>query len=344
MTGLCVSAFSIHAAIAQPPVEIRGLWVGNGGFISEFQGAAITSSGTPDAHLAFRIKEPFQLPYSIAFDPHDNLWITDLGGRKKGDVAFVEVKRAAIASIKAGQRAQRRRVVPSGPGVATRDWFALAFDRAGDLFVTGQDELLVIPPDRLTQLKPSPTIVISSTQWNPQALRFDRSDNLWVSAGNGQVWKFTPADRTASGTASPSLIVNLPTNFGAGDIALDGSGTMWLAGEDFATNDTEIEMISATNLDDSGEITPPIGVTITSAAFGAQAGLPGGPCLGGIDFDQSGNLWASARCGPNSHLLAFTPSQLSIGGDLTPSVIIGQNSSKNNLAFPGPIRFGPTVN
>jgi hypothetical protein len=48
-------------------------------------------------------------------------------------------------------------------------------------------------------------------------------------------------------------------------------------------------------------------------------------------------------CKADAQLVEFTPSQLSLGGDLTPSVTISPNSMKTNLAHPGPIRFGPTV-
>jgi hypothetical protein len=175
-------------------------------------------------------------------------------------------------------------------------------------------------------------------------MRFDASDNLWVSASD-QLWRFAPSDRAVGGPLNPSLIVNLPANFGVGDIAVDSSGNLWLAGGDFTLGlEDEIKMISAADLGGSGQITPPIQVTITSSAFGGEPGLPGGICLGGIDFDHFGNLWISAHCDPETHLIEFTPSQLSIGGDLTPSITISPNASKTNIAFPGPIRFGPTVN
>jgi hypothetical protein len=176
-------------------------------------------------------------------------------------------------------------------------------------------------------------------------MRFDSSDNLWIESNLQQLWKFAPSDRSASGAPNPSLIVNMPDSLGVIDFAFDSSGNLWLAGALPAIGSlpSVIKMISAADLGGSGEVSPPAAVTITSSAFGIENAGLGGTCLGGIDFDHSGNLWVSAHCDPDTHLIEFGPSQLSIGGDLEASVTIGQNSTKTNLVFPGPIRFGPVV-
>ena len=87
---------------------------------------------------------------------------------------------------------------------------------------------------------------------------------------------------------------------------------------------------------------PSPSLIITSSAFGS------GWCLGGLDFDHSGDLWVSVvgsngGCEADTQLVEFTPSQLSMGGNLTPSITISPNSKNTNLASPGPIRFGPMV-
>ena len=332
-------ARSIQIAAAKSP---QGLWVANGNYISEFRGSALESSGTPKAHITFGIKHCI-VAYSMALDGDKNLWITALNNSRSGDVAIIEVRRADILSVQSGNLAKSRLVAPGGPGIKNVGWTGIGFEAAGDLLVTnGGQQLLEVTPDQLKNKIPSPAIVISSMAWFPWSLRFDSSDNLWVNVGNSQLWRFAPADRAASGAANPSLIVNLPADFGVQDLAFDGSGNLWIAGADFAMGNTdEIKAISAGDLGGTGEITPPIAATITSAAFGSEAGL-GGFCLGGIDFDQSGDLWASARC-QFPQLIEFTPSQLSTGGNLTPSITIRPNRKKTNLSFPGPIRFGPTV-
>ena len=335
-------AFAIQIASAKPATGAQGLWVASGNQISEFQGSALTSSGTPKAHTTFDIKHCI-VAYSMALDGDKNLWITALNNSQTGDVSIIEVRRAEILSVQAGDVAKTRLVAPGGPGIKNTGWTGIGFDAAEDLLVTnGGQQLLEVTPEELKSKIPSPAIVISSMVWFPWSLRFDSSDNLWVNVGNSQLWRFAPADRATSGTANPSLIVNLPADFGVQDLAFDGSGNLWIAGADFAMGNTdEIKEISAGDLGGTGEITPTIAATITSSAFGTEAGL-GGFCLGGIDFDQSGNLWASARC-QFPALIEFTPSQLNIGGNLTPSITISPNRKKTNLSFPGPIRFGPTV-
>ncbi len=166
-------ACSIQIAAANPPEEAQGLWVADGNFISVFQGAALASSGTPDAHLAFGIKDYLD-PISIAFDRHNNLWITNLGGLRAGDVSIVEVRRAEIASLRSGDVAKRRLVAPGGSGITSIGWFGLGFDAADNLFVTNAgQQLLVVAPDKFETKRPSPAIVISSKQWSPR-----RSDTL----------------------------------------------------------------------------------------------------------------------------------------------------------------------
>ena len=334
-------ACSIQIAAAKPGSDAQGLWVADGNYISEFQGSALASSGAPDAHFTFGVKD-YLLPLSIAFDQHHNLWITNLSDLQP-DLAIMEVRRAEIVSLKSGDVAKRRLVKPGGVGVKNVGWFGLSFDAAGDLLVSGM-QLLEISPGLLKRKRPSPAIVISRMGWYPGALRFDSSGNLWVSAGNSQVWRFAPSDRATSGAPNPGLIVNLPADFAVQDLAFDGSGNLWIAGAHFTVGILdEIQAISAGDLGGTGEITPPITVTITSSAFGAESGLAGGICLGGIDFDHSGNLWVSSHCNPESHLSEFTPSQLSIGGNLDPSITISPNSKLTNLASPGPIRFGPAL-
>jgi hypothetical protein len=183
-------------------------------------------------------------------------------------------------------------------------------------------------------------------------MRFDGSGNLWVAefpqpsnlSNPLQLWRFTPSDRAASGPANPSLIMNLPDGLDPVDLAFDSSGNLWLAGP--GSHNDALEMIPAGDLGGSGQISPSASVIVTSSAFGLLAGP--GSCLGGIDFDRSGDLWVAvgtndADCQANSQVVEFTPGQLGTGGSLTPAVTIGQNSKATNLSLPGPLRFGPAI-
>jgi hypothetical protein len=346
LAAICSLACSIQIAAAQPPSNGQGLWVADGNYISEFQGAALASSGTPDAHLTFGLKD-YRDPLSIAFDRQNNLWITDLSDLG-ADLAIMEVRRADIAALKSGDVAKRRFIIPVGVGVVESGWIGIGFDDSGALFASNGQQLLEIPRNRLSKTRPSASTDISEigSTFVPGAIRFDASNNLWMTPGSFQLLRFAPGDRTASGPPNPGLTVNLLSNFFiVMDLAFDGSGNLWLAGEslkDIGPAIAEVEMVSAADLTGTGWISPSPSLVITSSVFGS------GPCLGGLDFDRSGDLWVSVigsntACQADSQLVEFTPNQLSIGGNLTPSVTISQNMTKANLYLPGPIRFGPMV-
>ena len=335
---------SIQIAAAKPAAkEIpHGLWVGSQTYISEFQGLALEQSGEPGARISFDTKDYFT-PLSITFDRHKNLWVTSLG--TDNDLfPIIEISPADIALLKTGKPVKRKVVIIPGEAFGSSASSGLAFDAAGDLWaanVSGRAIMMFRPNQIEKSGNPWPRIVISSPAFFPWAIRFDASDNLWATADAQHVFRFAPRDRAASGPPNPSLVVNVPDGLDPVDLAFDSAGNLWLAGP--GSSGDEIEMIPASDLTGSGEIAPTAAVTITSSAFGVPADP--GTCLGGIDFDDSGDLWASvtgtnAICEADTQVVEFTPSQLSTGGSLTPTVAIGQNSTGTNLFLPGPIRFG----
>ena len=350
-------AFSIQIAAAQTNAKPQGLWVGGENFFSEFQGTALTQSGTPPANLVFG-SNVYVAPGSIAFDAHEDLWAVFQSVNFNRPFPALELSRAELAAIKAG-KVVNPKVIISRHGHSSVPFVgpaSIGFDAAGDLWVIDVGQKLLELTAR--QIKksggPKPKILITSPNANPTTLRFDQSDNLWVAVlqlpfnptNPIQLWKFAPGDRASSGPANPSLIVNLPDLFFFVDLAFDSAGNLWFAGS--GSHGDALEMISASNLTGTGEISPPAAVTVTSSEFGVLVG--GGSCLGGIDFDSSGDLWVSVGgreggCSGNitTQLVDFTPSQLSVGGDLTPSVTIGQNAKQTNLFLPGPLRFGPAL-
>jgi len=341
-----------HQVAAQPPSIARGLWVGGEKYFSEFQGKALKKSGTPRATIAFGSTDFFR-PLSITFDRHHNLW-TAIGGVNTGLPPVIEITPTEVASIKSG-KPTKPKVILRNPGNGGVDPFiianSLAFDAAGDLWVSDNSRrsILEFLPTQITHSgAPSPTIVITATDFVPEAIRLDASDNLWVLNARLQLpWRllrFAPGDRAASGAPNPGLVVDLPDAINPVDLAFDSLGNLWLAGSVSQTD--VLEMFPAAALGGDGEISPSAAVVVTSSAFGSLFGS--GSCLGGIDFDGSGDLWVSVGadngdCTSATQLVEFTPAQLSAGGNIDPSVTIGQNARRTNLFLPGPIRFGPTV-
>ena len=349
--------FSIQIASAKTKGKQQGLWVGGENYFSEFQGKALKQSGTPRANLVFGSNVYFA-PSSIAFDAHENLWTVFQGINNNLPAPVLELTRGELAALKAGNLVQPK-VLISRQGNSTVPFVSpdsIGFDAAGDLWVTdGGQKILELTASQIKKSGgPTPQISITSSNASPSKLRFDGSDNLWVveiqlpfnPTNPIQLWRFAPGDRMASGSAIPGLKVDLPDLFFFVDLAFDSSGNLWTAGP--GSHGDALEMISASNLTGTGEISPPAAVTITSSAFGTLVGS--GSCLGGIDFDTSGDVWVSvgtnnADCNGNTatQVVEFTPAQLSAGGNLTPSLTIGQNSKQTNLFLPGPLRFGPSV-
>jgi hypothetical protein len=339
-------AFSIQIAAAESKAEPQGLWVADDQFNVEFEGKALKQSGEPSARTKFGSNN-FHSPRSIAFDRHNNLWIA-YSPKRNGPSALVEIIPSEVASIKNGKPAQPNVVIrgkSNDPNVFNAG--NVAFDHAGDLWASDFARRLVefLPNQIAHSSAPSPHITITTSDVFSQAMRFDASDNLWVATvlqqplDTSQLLRFAPDDRAASGPANPGLMVNLPQGFIPMDLAFDNSGNLWML-----SLFGQIEMISASDLGGSGEIslTPSVSVTVSAGGTGIDCGL------GGIDFDHSGDLWVSVNpdsgeCQEVAELVEFTPDQISAGGNLTPSVTIGQNLTATNLFVPGPIRFGPTI-
>jgi hypothetical protein len=364
LATIATLAFSIQIAAAKTKAKPQGLWVGQEQYNSEFQGKALKQSGTPASRVSFSDQDG-DSPTSMAFDPHHNLWIA-YGGVSRADsrVAIVESIVREVASIKKGKPAKEKVVLlslGSGPH-PFQSPVGMDFDHAGDLWLSNstadvsQRGLMEFTPDQIKKSgAPSAANFLQAENFEPWALRFDTSDNLWVAqfplpfepGYTMQVGRYSPSDRATSGPATPSLVVNMPNLSLPVNFAFDSTGNLWVAGP--GLHGDEIAMIAASDLSGSGEVSPSAKVIITSSAFGVLVGT--GSCIGGIDFDAAGNLWASVGtyngdCEGNTGdtaLVEFTPAQLSIGGNLTPSVIIGQNSTQTNLFLPGPIRFGRTV-
>jgi hypothetical protein len=346
-------AFSIQIAAAKSKAKQQGLWVGGEKYFSEFQGKALKQSGTPRANLAFG-SSVFFAPISIAFDGHQNFWAVFSGINDNLPAPALELTRGQLAAIKAGNVVQPK-VIISRQGNSTVPFVvpeSIGFDASGDLWVIdgGQRIVELLASQIKKSGGPTPNITITSANAIPTKLRFDGSDNLWVVEFQlpfdvtkpAQIWRFAESDRTSSGPANPGLMLNLPLDFVPADFAFDDSGNLWLAGNNLFGD--SIVMFEAADLAGTGEITPTIGVSINSPAFGSSTN-----CIGGIDFDASGDLWVSVGsdvCGNGAvpdQLVEFTPAQLSTGGNLTPSVIIGENKRGTNLFTPGPLRFGPSV-
>jgi len=333
----------------------QGLWVGGYKYFSEFQGEALEHSGDPRANLAFA-STAFEGPLAMTFDSTNDLWIS-FSVANSASIPLVEISRSDLVFLKEGLSVKAKALItPEGPlGSSIVFAVSLGFDIAGNLWVGDQEDKAVLeyPASEIGKTgSPVPVVSLTSQDWIPEVIRFDHFDNMWVSEfppssppGTPlQLWEFAPSDRAANGSANPGLIINLPDSLDPVDLAFDSSGDLWIAGSSLSGD--KIEMFSAAELQAEGEISPSAAITVTSPAF---AGLEGsGSCLGGLDFDHSGDLWVSvgtdnADCTAQTQVVEFTPNQLTSGGNLNPFVSIEQNPAKTNLFLNGPLRLGPIL-
>ena len=272
------------------------MWVGGYKYFSEFQGNALLKSGTPKARVAFG-SQVYNGPFSIAFDRHGDLWAVFYSINNNLPPPALDITKGDLAALASRGRAKAKLITISG---GQTDQFVIPvsidFDPKGNLWVVDDGRRVVeLLADQLKKTSTQSTAVsIASQVASPTKLRFDRSDNLWVvefplpfDPSRPMIWRFTPSDRAVS-APNPSLTVNLPEMLDPVDFAFDDAGNMWLAGT--ASNSDEIEMIAASDLGGSGQISPQAAVIITSAAFGSSY-----DCIGGIDFDHSGDLWVSVE-------------------------------------------------
>jgi hypothetical protein len=323
-------AVSTRIAAAKSKAKSQGLWVGGEKYFSEFQGKSLLTSGTPKAHLVFGSVD-YQSPSSIVFDAHQNLWTVFLDPNGPPSAA-IEISRGDIASIKAGKPVKPKVIISPGTNSSVPFEFAesIGLDAAGDLWVIdlGRRLLELLSSQIKKSGGPAPHVVITPTAANINNIKFDGSDNLWIAASPTpynpsnpeQMWRFTASDRAASGSANPSLVLNVPGEINVLDFAFDSPGNLWIAG--WTSQSEEIEMIPAGDLSGTGVITPSASTIIISPAFTPE--VSDTPCLGGIDFDASGDLWASVNdnsFGCVNGIVEFTASQLTTGGNLTPSVV-----------------------
>jgi hypothetical protein len=158
-----------------------------------------------------------------------------------------------------------------------------------------------------------------------------RSDGLWVPNLFGQsVNEFDPPSRAVSGNPSPqffnaSAFLLLPAG-----LAFDSSQNLWVANcSDFTLGTGAIAEFTAAQLANLGnDSTPDPNKTLLD-----DGTLTILACPWGAKFDAAGNLWITNRLIPD--LVSYSPTQLAVGGALTPDTTITSTSfeSPRDIAF-----------
>lgn len=260
------------------------------------------------------------------FDSDGNLWVIDGVGKS--------IKRYSADSLGAGgsQSADveidAAELAGGSPGPVS-----MTFDSKGDLFVGIAFSKTIVRFDRDQGLAvkgagvhaPNATITVPDV---PNALAFDKDDNLWAACANARVIKVptphdsgsitSPPDVSIEGSTPSPVVSTLSNPVG---LAFDAAGNLWV---DY---DGTFAALTSSDRSGSGEVSVTPAIQIQSDV----TSLPGV-----IAFDESGGLWFAYSQGK---IAKFGSSQLAASGTVTPEVILTSasiGSATGPALYPAP--------
>lgn len=175
---------AVPAATAQGVTTIGGLAVDGAGnvwyaataedVVRRVAKADLGASGTVTKYVTLG---GLDKPTALAFDAAGNLWTLDGGERG--------VKRFSAANLAKDQGGPDHALMPFSAGADPKPLVhpsAMAFDKAGALWLADGGDLVRLAPSDLTQGEPRPAIHIEITSPIPKdRIAFDASGGLWLA-------------------------------------------------------------------------------------------------------------------------------------------------------------------
>ncbi len=290
--GLIPSSHKLWASVANGAATMLG-----------FDESLLRASGSSPATVAAKLAN---VPRAggTAFDREGNLWVASGAGTIR--------RYSADALGASGSPAADRVLSGSAIGGGVPGPVALAFDGKGNLWasIAYSGQLVRFSAEQLTAGGPLvPERTLDGFQ-SPAGLAFDLDGNLWVADRDAGEVARIPAASLVSAAAAPDLRVSATLPTGSGSLttplglAFDGEGNLWVTY--FGSN-----VIAALG---PAERTGSGAVTVTPAV---QLTLDVGALLGGIAFDDEGNLWTAHG---NGELGRLSKPQLTGSGTVTPEI------------------------
>ena len=185
----------------------------------------------------------------------------------------------------------------------------LAFDQAGNLWVTNRGNATVIRYDA-SQLassgSPTPAATLaddgSMGLSGPTGIAFDSSGRLWLANTFSKTLARydNPSSLVGNTTAPPNVVISSVSLTAPLGMAFGLDGALWVS------DSTTISKFSASQLAASGTPTPQVTIS----------GLSG---PSGLAFDAAANLWIANS---DSSVVSFTPVQLEASGSPVPNIVV----------------------
>jgi sugar lactone lactonase YvrE len=253
----------------------------------------------------------------------------------------------------------------------------LAFDRSGYLWIAGADVVERVPPKNLNENgyggTGAPDYELTGALFaapGPAALAFDHDGDLWVSLpGAKKIVELSAADLSASGTPSPTVVIEAADFVELSALAFDANGDLYVASGDHLLRYRAARLASSTSapadvdvttkwkgirdlaFDASGSLWIAYGGSDVIARLDASDLDGNGPravtpkievtletsgVLDGIAFDEAGGLWL----GHGAAMIArLSKEQLTTSATVTPAQVVEgiRLGTVSRLAFfPGP--------
>jgi sugar lactone lactonase YvrE len=159
-------------------------------------------------------------PRGLAFDRSGNLW---LGNAGENQVVRYDAARLGAPTMMPPDLV----IVSKSPAPVILDRSnpqSLAFDMAGNLWVSYEGGMVMLPAADLTgtgskTLTPAVQIAVSVTAL-PEGVALDEGGGLWFAASQGKFARLGPDQLTSGGEKTPSTIITSADVGSAGDFAI----------------------------------------------------------------------------------------------------------------------------